>query len=304
MAGPGPAGFLEGRTVNVLQAAVAGALGGSLFAVMALGLSLTWGFLKVINLAHFGLILLGAYLTFELATSTALGPINAILVTAPVLALLGAAIHLVYERFDVSELSSLLVSYGLLIILVQVVHNIWSADFRRMDATVNPYAIRSLAVGELIFPLPTLLAAGFGIVLVAAAAGIINRSYAGRALRAFGQDREIASAFGIDHRLIGVVLAAATGASAALAGMLFALRGTLTPDAAFEWVGLVFAIVILGGIGNVGGTLLAGLLVGAVSGVVALLWTPSHSPLVVFSMVVLALIFRPRGLVPRKVAGH
>ena len=286
--------------VNVLQAGLAGALGGSLFALMALGLSLSWGFLKVINLAHFGLILLGAYLTFELATTTPLGPINSVFVTAPVLCVLGAAIHLAYERFEVSELSSLLVSYGLLIILVQVVHNIWSADFQRMDAAVNPYGTRSVRLGDLIFPLPTLLAAGFGLVLVVIASVIINRTYPGRALRAFGQDRDIASAFGIDHRLIGVVLAGAAGASAAIAGMLFAVRGTITPDAAFEWVGLVFAIVILGGIGNVAGTFFAGLLVGAVSGVVALLWTPSHSPLVVFSMVVLALIFRPGGFLPRR----
>lgn len=290
--------------MNLLQAGLAGALGGSLFALMALGLSLTWGFLKVINLAHFGLILLGSYLTFQLATTTSLGPISTVLVTAPVLGLLGAAVHLAYERFEVSELSSLLVSYGLLIIFVQVVHNIWSADFQRMDAAVNPYATRSVALGDLIFPLPTLLAAGFGVVLVVLASSIINRTYAGRALRAFGQDRDIAAAFGIDHRLIGLVLAGAVGASAALAGMLFALRGTITPDAAFEWVGLVFAIVILGGIGNVAGTLLAGLLVGAVSGVVALLWTPSHSPLVVFSMVVLALVFRPEGLFPRKAGRH
>lgn len=290
--------------MNVLQAGLAGALGGSLFALMALGLSLTWGFLKVINLAHFGLILLGSYLTFELATTTPLGPINTLLVTAPVLGVLGAAIHLAYERFDVSELSSLLVSYGLLIILVQVVHNIWSADFQRMDATVNPYATRSIRLGDLSFPLPTLLAAAFGLGLVVLVSTIVNRTFAGRALRAFGQDREIASAFGIDHRLIGVVLAAVAGASAAIAGMLFALRGTITPDAAFEWVGLVFAIVILGGIGNVAGTFYAGLLVGAVSGVVALLWTPSHSPLVVFSMVVLALVFRPQGLFPRRVGRH
>jgi branched-chain amino acid transport system permease protein len=290
--------------MNVLQAGLAGALGGSLFALMALGLSLTWGFLKVINLAHFGLILVGSYLTFQLATTTSLGPISTALVTAPLLFLLGSAIHLAYERFQISELNSLLVSYGLLIILVQVVHNIWSADFQRMDTAVNPYATRSARLGDLIFPLPTLLAAIFGLILVVLATSIINRTYVGKALRAFGEDREIASAFGIDHRRIGVLVAGFAGASAAVAGMLFALRGTITPDAAFEWVGLVFAIVILGGIGNVVGTFYAGLLVGAVSGLVALLWTPSHSPLVVFSMVVLALIFRPQGLFHRKAGRH
>lgn len=288
--------------MNTLQAAISGALQGSLFALMALGLSLTWGFLRVINLAHFGLVLLGAYFTFQLATASPLGPITTIVVTIPALFLLGAIIQYAFERFAVSELNSLLLSYGLLIIIIQVVHNIWTADFQRLPSTVNPYAIQSVRVGDLIFPLPTVLAAAFGVVLVVSTSFILNRTYAGRALQAFGQDREIASAFGIDHRTLGLVLAGASGATAAVAGMLVTLRGTITPDAAIEWVGLVFAIVILGGIGNVAGTLWAGLLVGAVSGIVAIVWSPATSPLVVFTLVVLALLFRPSGLFRRKAA--
>jgi branched-chain amino acid transport system permease protein len=279
---------------------VSGALTGSLFALMALGLSLTWGFLKVINLAHFAMILLGGYLTFELATSTGLGPIATIVVTAPLMFLIGALVQMGYERFGVSELNSLLISYGLLIITVQVVTNIWTADFQRLPSEVNPYSTESVAVGSLRFPLPTLLAAGFAIVLVVAAAIVLGRTYAGRALQAFGQDRQIAAAFGIDHRRLGVLLAGAAGASAAIAGMLFPIGATLTPDLPFEWIGIVFAIVILGGIGNVTGTLYAGLLVGAVSGLVAVVWTPSTSPFVVFSLVVLALVFRPKGLFPQR----
>jgi branched-chain amino acid transport system permease protein len=283
-----------------LQATVSGALTGSLFALMALGLSLTWGFLKVINLAHFAMILLGGYLTFELATSTGLGPIATIVVTAPLMFLIGALVQMGYERFGVSELNSLLISYGPLIITVQVVTNIWTADFQRLPSEVNPYSTESVAVGSLRLQLPTLLAAGFAIVLVVAAAIVLGRTYAGRALQAFGQDRQIAAAFGIDHRRLGVLLAGAAGASAAIAGMLFPIGATLTPDLPFEWIGIVFAIVILGGIGNVTGTLYAGLLVGAVSGLVAVVWTPSTSPFVVFSLVVLALVFRPKGLFPQR----
>jgi branched-subunit amino acid ABC-type transport system permease component len=79
-----------------------------------------------------------------LATTTALGPISTLVVTVPVLFVVGAVLHMVYERFGVSELGSLLVSYGVLIVLVQLVHNIWSADFQRMDASVNPYSTRSV----------------------------------------------------------------------------------------------------------------------------------------------------------------
>ncbi len=289
--------------MSQLQSIVFGALTGSFFALIALGLSLAWGFLKVINLAHFGFVLLGSYLTFQLANNTGLGPIETLLVTVPLMFVLGALVQLFFERIQVSELNSLLISYGFLIVIVQVVQNVWSADFQRIDPGVNPYFALSLAVGPLRFPVPTLLAAAFGVVLVLVAHFVLERTYAGRALQAFGQDRQIASAFGIDHRRLGIMLAGVSASSAAVAGMLHALGQTLTPDAPFEWIGRVFAIVILGGIGNVTGTLYAGLLVGAVSGVVSFTWSASVAPLVVFSLVVLALIFRPDGLFPRK-AGH
>jgi branched-chain amino acid transport system permease protein len=285
-----------------LQSAVSGALSGSLFALMALGLSMTWGYLKVINLAHFAMILVGGYLSFQLVTSTGFDPITTILLTAPLMAVVGGLVQLGYERFNVSEFGSLLISYGLLIITVQVVSNVWSADFRRLDPSVNPYATESVSIGSLVFPLPTLFAAATAAVLVLIAYLVLEKTYVGRALQAFAQDRLIASAFGIDHRRLGILLAGSAGASAALAGLLYALGGSLTPDLPFEWIGIVFAIVILGGIGNVTGTLFAGLLVGAVSGLVAVIWSPSTSPLVVFSLVVLSLLFRPKGLFPQKAA--
>jgi branched-chain amino acid transport system permease protein len=288
--------------LSQLQAMIFGALSGSLFAVMALGLSLVWGFLKIINLAHFGMILLGAYITFELATSTGIDPILTVVVGAIAMFLFGAVVQAGFERWQVSEFNSLLISYGLLIITVQVVSNVWTADFQRMDSSINPYAVQSLALGPLRFPLPTLLAAGFAVVLVVTAKLILERTYTGRALQAFGQDRHIAAAFGIDHTKLGIVLAGVAGAMAAMAGMLHALGESLHPDAPFEWVGRVFAIVILGGIGNVTGTLYAGLLVGAISGLTAVVWSPSASPFVVFSMVVAALVFRPTGLFPSKAA--
>jgi branched-chain amino acid transport system permease protein len=288
--------------LSQLQAAIFGALSGSLFALMALGLSIVWGFLKIINLAHFGMILLGAYLTFELATSTGMDPILTLVVGVSAMFVLGALVQAGFERWQVSEFNSLLISYGLLIITVQVVSNVWTADFQRMGPAVNPYAVQSLSIGTLRFPLPTLLAAGFAVALVVAARLILERTYAGRALQAFGQDRHIASAFGIDHAKLGILLAGAAGATAAIAGMLHSLGESLHPDAPFEWVGRVFAIVILGGIGNVTGTLYAGLLVGAISGLTATIWSPSASPFVVFTMVVLALVFRPTGLFPSKAA--
>jgi branched-chain amino acid transport system permease protein len=163
----------------------------------------------------------------------------------------------------------------------------------------NPYATQSVAIGPLIFPTPTLIAFAFAVVIVVAASLVLARTYPGRALRAFAQDREIAAAFGIDHQRLGILLAGAAGATAAVAGMLFTVDGTLTPSAAFEWIGTVFAIVIVGGVGNVVGTLVAGGLVMLVAGIVSVAWSPSAAPFVVFSMIVVALLFRPRGLFAR-----
>jgi branched-chain amino acid transport system permease protein len=282
-----------------LQAAIAGGLAGGLFAVMAVGLSLTWGMLRLINLAHFGLILLGAYLTFELASTYRVDPILTLVVTAPVLFVAGALIQLAFDRLELSEFNSLIVSFGLLIIVVQIASNIWSADFQRLDPGINPYATRAVQVGGLAFPVPTLLAFGFGFAIVVATHLILTRTYPGRALRAFAQDRGIASAFGIDHVRLGTLLAGGAGATAAVAGMLYAVGSAIVPTAPFGWVGIVFAVVILGGIGNAMGTLAAGVLVGAASGVVSVAWSPAAAPLAIFSAVIIALLVRPQGLFTR-----
>lgn len=282
----------------ILQSALTGALLGGLYALMAVGVSLAWGTLRVINLAHFGMIGLGGYLTLELVRRFGIDPLLTVLVTAPLLFVAGALLQWVFQRFAVGEFNSLLISFGILIVVLQLISNVWSADFQRLDASVNPYAAGAMRVGPLAFPIPTLLAFGTALVVVIGGHLALTRTYAGRALRAFAEDRPIAAAFGIDHRRLGVVLAGLAGASAALAGMLYSVGSALTPSIPFEWFGIVFAIVILGGIGNVIGTLLAGILVSVVSAVVSVVWTPAVAPFVVFSVVILALLFRPRGLFP------
>jgi branched-chain amino acid transport system permease protein len=278
------------------QAALSGVLVGGLYALMAVGLSLTWGMLKLINLAHFALILVGAYLTYQLATSWGLDPLLTLAITLPLFFAVGALLQWAYDALQISELNSLLVSFGLLVITIQTVSNVWSADFRRMSSADNPYAGDSLSVGEFVFPLPSLFAFVAAVALVVAADGVLRRTFVGRALRAFADDRTVAAAFGIDHRRLGLLLGGVVGASAAVAGMLFSLGNALTPSTPYEWFGTVFAVVILGGIGNVTGTLLAGVLVGCLTAVVSVTWSPSASPLVLFSAIIVALLFRPQGL--------
>lgn len=283
----------------IVQAALTGALIGGLYALMAAGLSVTWGVLRIINLAYFGMILLGAYLTFQISSSWGVDPILTLVVTVPVMFVLGALLQWAFDRLGIAEFNSLLLSFGLLIIISQVVSNVWSADFQRMTAAVNPYATRSFSLGRFVFPITTLLAFFLAVALIGGAHLALRRTFAGRAMRAFVQDRAVAAAFGIDHRRLGIFLAGIAGANAALAGTLFALGNALTPSTAFEWFGIVFAVVILGGIGHLVGTLAAGVLVGTLSGLVSVVLSPAAAPFVLFSMVVLALLLRPHGLFAR-----
>jgi branched-chain amino acid transport system permease protein len=282
--------------MTTIQAALSGILLGGLYALMAAGVSVTWGVLRIINLAHFGMILLGAYLTFELATAWRVNPLVTLVVSVPAMFVLGGALQWAFDYLRVSELNSLLITFGVLIVVVQSVSNVWSADFQRMAAEVNPYATESVRLGRFVFPVPTLLAFGIALLVILGAHLVLRRTFIGRALRAYAEDRPIAAAFGIDHRKIGVLLAAVTGATAAVAGMLFSLANSLTPATAFEWFGTVFAVVILGGIGHLVGTLAAGVLVGLLSSVVSVVLSPATAPFVLFSAIILALILRPQGL--------
>ncbi|HET8586660.1 MAG TPA: branched-chain amino acid ABC transporter permease [Candidatus Limnocylindria bacterium] len=282
-----------------VQAALAGALIGGLYALMAAGLSVTWGVLRVINLAHFGLILVGAYLTYQLTTAWGIDPLATFVVTAPLLFVAGAALQWVYDRLNIVEFNSLLVSFGLLMIAIQVATNVWTADFRRMPALQNAYATSSLKLGALILPTTTLLAFAFAMLIVGGGHLVLRRTFLGRGMRAFAQDRIVAAAFGIDHRRLGLLLGGIAGASAAIAGMVFALGNSLTPATAYEWFGTVFAVVILGGVGNLLGTLLAGVGVGVLSGLVSVVWSPSTEPFALFLAIILALLLRPQGLFSR-----
>lgn len=279
-----------------VQGVVSGAMIGGLYAIMALGLSVSWGLLRIINLAHFGLILLAAYLTFEVTTSTGVDPLLTVLVSAPAFFVIGVALHWVVDRFDVSEFNSLLASFGLLLVMVQVITNIWSADFQRIPTSENAYAASSVTVAGIALPIPRILAFAVALLIAAIAWYVLNSTYAGKALRAIAQDREIAAAFGIDPTRIATVVAGLSASTAAVAGVLVGISSGIFPDLAFEWFGIVFTVVILGGIGNVLGAVGAGLLVGAVSGFVATVWQPALAPLVTFVLLVMALLFRPHGL--------
>jgi branched-chain amino acid transport system permease protein len=272
------------------QAILSGLLAGGLYGLLALGLSLSWGLLRLVNLAHFALALLGAYLTYQLGHVLHLAPWTAAALVVPAFFVLGVGLHVVLARFHVTEFTSLLVTFGLAVILESLIQWFWTADYRRYE---TPWTNASTRLGPLYVPTLELLACATAATLALATWGWLRFTYVGKALRAAAEDPAIAGAFGVNHRRQALLLSGVSAAYAGVAGAFIALISTLAPAQIWAWLGVVFAVVIIGGLGNPVGALLAGFLIGVSEAVTMAVAAPAWAPLVSFSILILLLVLRP-----------
>ena len=272
------------------QSVVSGLLAGGLYALLALGLSLSWGLLRLVNLAHFALALLGAYLTYQLGHVVHAPPWIAIALIVPAFFALGVALHVVFAYFRVTEFTSLLVTFGLAVIIESLIQYFWTADYRRFETA---YTSASARVGPLFVPVLELLACLTAATLAIATWAWLRFTYVGKALRASAEDPAIAGAFGVNHRRHAFLLSGVAAAYAGVAGAFIALISTLAPSQIWAWLGVVFAVVIIGGLGNPAGALLAGFLIGVSESVTMAVAAPAWAPLVSFSILILVLVLRP-----------
>jgi len=272
------------------QSLLSGLFVGGLYGLLGLGLSLSWGLLRLINLAHFALAFLAAYVVYHLATFAGLNPLLALAIIVPGLFLVGVAMQAAFAKVGVSEFTSLLVTFGVMVVIESLIQWIWTADFRRLE---SPYGKASLAVGVLFIPVAEAMTL---VVSAALSLGIwawLRFTYVGKAMRASAEDPHIAAAFGVDHRRLALLLSGVSAACAGIAGGAIALMHTLAPGQIYSWLGVVFAVVILGGLGNPMGPLLAGLVVGASEAITMALTAPAWAPLVSFTLLILILLLRP-----------
>ena len=272
------------------QALVSGLLAGGLYGLLALGLSLSWGLLRLVNLAHFALALLGAYLTYQLGVTFHVPPWLAVVAIVPAFFLVGVLLHLVFAYFRVTEFTSLLVTFGLAVILESVIQWFWTADFRRYE---TPYATASLRAGPLFIPVLELAACLTAATLALGTWAWLRFTFVGKALRASAEDPAMAAAFGVNHRAQALLLSGVSAAYAGIAGAFIALIATLAPAQIWAWVGVVFAVAIIGGLANPIGALLAGLFIGVSESLTMAVVAPAWAPLVSFSALIVLLIARP-----------
>lgn len=274
------------------QSILSGIFIGALYGLFGLGLSLSWGMLRQINLAHFALAFLGAYLSYQLA-HMGMDPLATLLVIVPCFFLFGVAVHWVLAKFSVSPFSSLLVTFGMTVIIESLIQWIWTADYRRLE---SEYAAVKFKVGSLFIPLPELLTLIVAVVLAGLTWAALRYTDLGRAMRAAAEDGPIASAFGVNEKALALLLSGVAAAFAGVAGLCLAMSYTLAPSQIYAWVGVVFAAVMIGGLGNPIGPLIAGVVIGVSESVTQALTAPAWAPLVSFSLLILVLLARPEKL--------
>jgi branched-chain amino acid transport system permease protein len=272
------------------QSVLSGIFLGGLYGLLGLGLSLSWGLLRLINLAHFALAFLGAYLTYTLSTAFGVDPLWSLLIVPPAFFGLGVLSQAVFARFGVTQFGSLLVTFGLTVVIESLIQWLWTADYRRLETA---YGTTSWRAGRLFVPKAELLALAAAALLAGLTWAWLRFTWVGKGLRACAEEPEIAAAFGVNHRRLSLVLSGLCAAYAGVAGAFVALVYTLAPAQIYAWIGVVFAAVIMGGLGNPLGPLAAGVIIGVSEALTMALTAPAWAPLVSFSLLILLLLLRP-----------
>ncbi len=271
------------------QSILSGVFVGALYGLMGLGLSLSWGLLRLINLAHFAFAFLAAYLCYQMA-AMGMDPLLSLVVIVPMFFVIGAGLHWVMARFKVTPFNSLLLTFGLTGIIEAIIQTIWTADFRKLESV---YSHLKFKVGTLYVPVPELITFVLALGISVAAWAVLRHTDLGKAMRAAAEDPAIASAFGVNQSRNALLLAGTCAALASIAGVCLALSFTLAPSQIYAWIGVVFAAVMLGGLGRALGPLIAGTVIGVSEAITMAVTAPSWAPIVSFTLLIFILVLRP-----------
>jgi len=283
----------------VAQVIVSGLLAGALYAMVALGLGLIFGVMRVLNVAHGPLLMLGAYATYFTFETTGLNPYLCLLVSMPALFVLGALLQrfLVSRVVDAPELSSLLLTFGVSISLVNLAQLAFTSDLRSVE-----YLTGSLQLGPLAFSKARVIAFLFASAITGAAFWFLSATRLGKAIRAVSQSREVAQVCGIHVQRIHVIAFGLASALAAAGGTLIAVVVAIQPEMGQIYTFKSFLVIVLGGAGNYPGALLGGLLLGLVEQLASLFLTTQVNEAVAYVLLVVVLLLRPTGLLGGRAA--
>jgi branched-chain amino acid transport system permease protein len=281
-------------TELILQALYSGLLQGGSYALIALGLALVFGTMKVINLAHGELVLLAAYIAYAVESSLGLGPVFAIPVALVVVSIASVSVYLVVSRIKKDrEINSLILTYGIGVILTNLILLVWKADVRSTSST---WMQEAFVLGPLYSMRSELLFFGVSIVLMGALWWWLARSWYGRALRAVASNRDAAKLMGIDPGRTELVSFLVAGILAAFAGVALYSYGVIQPAYGGALTVKAFIITVLAGIGSIPGVLLGAILLGVAEALTVTLASSALQELAGMTLFLLVLFVMPNGL--------
>lgn len=286
----------------LLQNAVFGLLVGGLYGLGAVGLSLVFGVLAMLNVAHGELIMLGGYLSFWLFSLWGVDPFASILIAGPALFLVGAILYrvlfsrLIHFSEEQKIKNSILIGFGLALVLQTLATLAWEAD----DRAVTPsYAGQVLPVGGVVVPFSRLGALALAFVVLGGLHLFLTRTRAGTAIRATAQDETGAMLVGIPIRKVFLTAFALGSALAGVAGSLVTVSDAINPTIGLHWTLKALIVVVLGGMGNIFGTFVAGLFLGVAESMSGFLLGNAYREVVGLALFLIVLSVRPQGLFAR-----
>ena len=284
---------------EIANAIIDGILVGGVYALMAVGLTLIFGVLDIINIAQGVLVILGAYLSYSLFTKAHIDPFVGLLITIPAMFVLGVAIHWAFiSRLRGTERTSmtLLVTYAVGLIIEGILYKIYGAN----NVQISPSYTNS-TVHILGFYVGWIYIWGFvlAIVLVAAIYALLYRTKFGRSVRAVMQDETAARLIGINVNKVAALTFGIGVAVTAAGGMVFGATNAFNANSGYDLISRLLSIIILGGMGSVGGALGASVFMLTLEAVVTV-WYPTWAVAVYYAALVIVLLYRPSGLFGRK----
>jgi branched-chain amino acid transport system permease protein len=284
--------------IDLLSPLVMGILIGGLYVLIALGLSLVFGVMRLINLAHGDLVILGAYIAYQISVSVGLDPILSLVITIPVMFGLGFLLqqYLFRRAFSISGEAPLIIAFGISLIIQNFNQIIWTPLSRGIS---TGYSMSSFFLGSNQFPISYLLDFIVALIVVLAFREFLRRTYMGRAITAASQNRRSAQLMGVNTKMIYGFAFGIAMISAAIAGVFLGMTFPFTPVSGTQFLIIAFGVVIIGGLGSIFGTLIGGLILGLVQTFSATLFGSAYQMLFVYLAVLVVLAVRPQGLFGR-----
>ena len=284
---------------EIYQAIVDGILVGGVYALMAVGLTLIFGVLDIINIAQGVMVILGAYLSYELAARLHLDLFLGLLITVPAMFVIGVVIEWAFIRpLRGRERTSmtLLVSYAVALIIEGILYQTFGADDRQLSAW---YVTSSVHVFGFYLPYIYLFGFALALVLVVALYALLYRTGFGRSVRATMQDETAARLVGINISRVAAITFGIGVAVTAAGGMVYGATNSFNPNSGYDLISRLLAIIILGGLGSIGGALVASVFMITLESLVDI-WQPEWAIVVFYAALVIVLLIRPTGFFGRK----